>query len=498
MGTRTAEAASTPFAIYCRTSEEGSDGPSSDPEEQEAAARAWADRAGVEVAEVVTEVASGALAADDRELGRLIGRCESGDLAGIVVRDEKRFARDVVAGGVALARLEACGARLVSTWTGFDTANLTPEGRMVFNMLTAVGQAERERNLLRRTLGKKKAAERGVYAATPPVGYDRDEEGRLRPNGDADTVRRIFKERAAGAGFSEIARGLPEVTVTHTRERGRALTRLTRSGVRRVVMNRAYLGEQRIPALGRKGDPQVIEGSHRPLVTEAEWEAANAVKGVAPIRRGLSGGTMLKGIARCGPCGRSLHVLAYGSPTAGKRRSLTYACTGCGAVALTVAKADLAIGYMLDKAVAGRHPAVAAVIEGDTRRADALEAIGEAQRVLAEYRDDTSLQAVLGMKDWAEGLRVRKEAVEVARRALRETPAPAAAGGRKMTLEEFDREHTAEFRRRVIAEVTVWPRSAPERLTLRWAGEEEAVPVPLVRAATHEDLARLAAGGVGA
>jgi DNA invertase Pin-like site-specific DNA recombinase len=472
--------------------QEGTDGPSSDPEEQEAAARAWAERAGVEVAEVVTEVVSGALAADDRELGRLIARCESGDLAGIVVRDEKRFARDVVAAGVALARLEACRARLVSTWTGFDTANLTPEGRMGFNILIAVGQAERERNLLRRTLGKKRAAERGVYAATPPVGYDRDDDGRLRPNQDADAVRRIFTERAAGAGFSEIARGLPEVTVTHTRKGGRVLTHLTRSGVRRVVMNRAYLGEQRIPALGRKGEPQVIERSHRPIVTEPDWEAANAIKGAAPVRRGLAEGTLLKGIALCGPCGKRLHVLAYGGGGAGKKRSLTYACTGCGAVALTVAKADSAVSDMLDSAILDRHPAVAAVIEGDTRRNDALDAVAEAQRVLAEYRDDMSLQAILGIKDWAEGLRVRKEAVEVARRALRDLPPPEAESQKMMTLEEYDRESAAMFRRRVIAEVTVWPRSAPHRLTLRWQGEEEPIPVPLVRALTHADTQTMA------
>lgn len=252
----------------------------------------------------MTEVASGALAADDRKLGHLIGRCEQGELAGIIVRDEKRFARDVVAGAAALARLTDCGARLVATWTGFDSKNLTPEGQMVFNMLMAVGQAERERNRLRRIVGKENAASRGVWCSSVPVGYDRDDDGRLVPSDDAAVVREIFRRRARGEGFSEIAASLPEVTVTVTRMRMRERKRLTRSGVRRVVLNRAYLGEQRIPVKERRGEPKVLRDNHPSLVTETEWEAANAVKGRAPVRRGLGEQVLLKGLPRCGSCRR--------------------------------------------------------------------------------------------------------------------------------------------------------------------------------------------------
>ncbi len=77
-------------------------------------------------------------------------------------------------------------------------------------------------------------------------------------------------------------------------------------------MNRAYVGEQRIPDPAKKGDPRVIPKSHQPLVTEAEWEAANAVKGRAPTHNGLAAKTYLKGIVRCGICAGTMHVCAYG------------------------------------------------------------------------------------------------------------------------------------------------------------------------------------------
>jgi DNA invertase Pin-like site-specific DNA recombinase len=450
-----------PFAIYCRASE-GADGALSSPlEEQEAYGRDWAARNGIEVADVVSEVASGALAADDRKLGQLIQRCEKGELAGIIVRDEKRFARDIVAGGAALARLTDCGARLVATWTGFDSENLTPEGLMVFNMLLSVGQAERERNRLRRMRGKEKAAEAGVYCAPMPTGYDRDDEGRLVPNADAEKVREVFRRRAAGEGFSDIARGVG----------------LTRAGARKVVMNRAYLGEQRIPIKERKGEPRVIRNSHPPLVTEAEWQAANGVRGRAPRHTGLAATTQLKGVVRCGVCGGTMHVLSYGKD----RSRRTYACTNRGCCGMTVESVERAALWQLQLAIFEREPHVAAVIEGDTRYADALEAVTRAEEALASYRDDVEMQQLLGVTDFKEGLRVRKEAVLTARRALREVPAPQPMTGReKLTLEEFDLADRRRFYARAIAEVLVFPRATGERLRMRWTGAEETFIVPPV------------------
>jgi DNA invertase Pin-like site-specific DNA recombinase len=475
------------FDIYCRVSEVGGRGGESfaSPEEQEAAARAWAAQAGEEVDEVVEELdVSGSLAADARELGRLIRRVEAGESEGVIVRYVDRFGRDMVENALAHDRIVAGGGRLIATASGYDSAHLNADTRMIFHIQSAIAQAQRERNRESRMAGKERAVARGVYAAPAPFGYDRDDDGRLQPNRDADSVREIFRLRAEGVGFSDIARGIDGV--------------LTRSGVRRVVMNRAYVGEQRIPNPAKKGEPRVIPKSHQPLVTETEWEAANAVKGRAPTHNGLAAKTQLKGIVRCGICGGTMHVCAYGKA----RDKMTYACTsGCGGTSISVAKVEPPVLHQLDVAVAQRAPQVAAVIEGDNRYADALASVEDAKAALAEYRDNIELQQVLGVSDFIAGLRTRKKAVETARRALRDLPRPEPFRSRKMSLEEFDMEDRRRFYQRVIAEVLVFPRSEPQRLRMRWHGAENSVvvqpfkPVKLAQADPIAELQKAAAKG---
>jgi site-specific DNA recombinase len=455
------------FAIYTRASEEGEDGLSSNPEEQEAAARAWADRHNVEIVDIVHETASGGGDTADRDLDKLIKRCQAGELNGIIVRDEKRFSRDVIGGGVALAKLEECGARLVATWTGFDSQHLTPESKMQFNIMMSIGQAERERNLLRRIRGKEAFVKSGGWAGVAPFGYDKDDNGRLTPNDDADLVRELFRLRADGLGFNEI----------HRRIDGK----VSRSGIRKITSNRSYLGEQRIPNPKRRGEPQVASNypGHPPLVTTDEWEAANAIEGRgAPVHTGLSERVQLKGVVRCGSCINKrtkqhsvMHVLLYGK----NNDRLTYACTTCGKTSMAVDKIEPPVLAQLDAALEEGEPHVAAVMEGDTRFTDALAAVEQAQADLLAYRDSIEIQRELGVQAFAAGLKARKEAVATSRRALRETPRPFE---QTLSPEEFKAMDARHYYPRLIAEVLVFPRASGERLTMRWAGAEDAFAVP--------------------
>jgi len=462
--------------IYCRKSDEDS----SDLDEQEAEGLAWAARHGIEIGEIIGETAySGD--ADDRRLGELIARCERGESGGIIVFDERRFARDPIAGGVALDRLVECDARLVASRSGFDSANLTPEMRMIFDIMMAIGKAERTRNRLRRTHGKRKAAERGEWCGgAPPVGYDLDDDGRLVPNQDADTVREIFRLRAEGLSCSAIVRAVGSVTATDMgghKGKGRKMTRehrpLTRGGVRHVIGNRVYLGIQTIPnplsTKDKRLDPTEVgtadEPKHTPLVTRQEFEAANAVpKSAPPPRLNLVElyGAELKGVIRCSECRGAdghpsvLHVLKPGR----------YACCRCGKTAITVATADRAVAAAFKAAIESGGTEVMAIANDASAYDDALEAVERAAATLAEYRDSTELQAVLGVADWTAGLRVRKESYELARRSLRERgPAP-----RRITdMRKLLRESLHPY----LAEVLVYPkRSDGPRLTLRWKGAE--------------------------
>lgn len=451
-----------PFDIYIRVSQTGGrEGDSfASPELQEAVAREHAISRDLDVGEVVTELdVSGATPVDERGLGWLVGRCEAGESGGIIVRHLDRLGRNLVEGALAYKRLADCGARLIAVGDGLDSSR--DGSKLQFQLLLAFAEQVYDRNRAAYISGKERAVARGVYGAPAPFGYNRDENGRLVANGDAEALRTIFRLRAEGTGFSEIAR---------------RVSGLTRSGVRRVVMNRAYVGEQRIPNPQRKGDPKVIRDSHVPLVTESEWQAANAVKGHAPTHSGLGAATQLHGIVRCGLCESTMHVLAYGKA----KDKRTYACTsGCGKTAMAVGRVESAVLNMLDLAIAEGEPHVAAVIEGDNRYADALAEVEEAQRLQDEWRDSTDLQRELGIADFTAGLRTRREAVETARRALRDVPRPDPRENRLMTLAEFDHYDRRNFYRRVIAEARVLPLASGQRLTLRWQGSDEQVPVPV-------------------
>jgi DNA invertase Pin-like site-specific DNA recombinase len=471
--------------IYVRQSGQETE---ASPEIQEAACRAYADAQGWEVEELVVESeTSSQLAADERGLGYLVRRCELGESQGILCRHLDRFGRNVVEGSIAYKRINDADARLVAVADGLDSSR--DGAKFQFTMMMAMGEQVYDRSRGWFLSGKARAAEKGHYGAPAPFGYDRVDdsgnvvpkgtargrekgrgrgEGRLVPSTNAGAVRLIFKLRAEGLRFSEIA--------------ARENVPLSRSGVRKVVMNRAYLGEQRIPDPKNPGEPRTIEGCHQPIITEAEWEAANAVKtGRPPVHTGLSETVQLKGIVRCGLCGSKLTV-SQGKDT------VRYSCTnGCGKTSMAVHLVEPPVLHQIDVALNEHEPHVAAIIQGDTRYSDALAAVEQARADLTEYRDSPDILRELGAKAFAEGLKVRKAAIETARRALREVPRPFE---QTMTREEFLQMDARRYYPRLIAEVLVFPRTSEHRLTMRWEGQDEAFPVPPIPTV---NLARLLA-----
>ena len=418
------------FDIYTRVSDTGGrDGDSyGSPEDQEAAARACALRLGLDIGEVVLEEnVSGALSADDRELGRLLTRCERGESAGIIFPRLDRLTRDVFVGGQILARTQEAEARLISADGAFDSKNLTPESEMVFNMLNTVGQHQRKRNRAFRLAASKRASRRGVYLAKkPPLGYmraqddpnyvpDPERDGRrIVPDPDVGPlIREVFLRRAQGETSPALA--------TYLNEQG---IDVTPSGVRHLLLNRAYVGEATCQS-ERKGHPEVIKSAHDPLVTEAEFAAARAKGGPYHPRDGsLASQVRLGGLVVCGSCGRRLQVGGHGKNGA---RKAHYFCTApkgkcTGRACITARPLDDYVQSLILGALLEREPHIMAVNAGDDRYRKAIDAVEAARRDLGEYRDDLALQRELGTKSWAEGLKPRKEALRLAQEQLANTP----------------------------------------------------------------------------
>ncbi len=129
-------------------------------------------------------------------------------------------------------------------------------------------------------MGMQQAARQGRWTNRPKFGYSLIG-GELVPNADADTVRLIFRLRAEGRSYREIAEA----------------TGVTYSSVGSIVRSRVYGGE-----VLHSGE--WYPGHHEALVTEDEVHAAH--RGHIPGRR--RGKHVLSGRVRCGLCGRIASV----------------------------------------------------------------------------------------------------------------------------------------------------------------------------------------------
>ena len=211
------------YAIYVRVSEVGErEGESfGSPQEQEMAARHWAEAHEAEVyfhEEDCTDLdVSGATDASERKLGGLVERCEAGEFEGIVFYNLERFSRDKLSGGVALLRLKDAGAKAVFVQQGLVYPS---ESNLVIDILLAVAEDQRDRLRLARIRGRQRAASRGLHLASRcPTGYrwaDRQRGGRGQTEGggigrleiDPATgtkVKAAFERRAAGESYEKLA-----------------------------------------------------------------------------------------------------------------------------------------------------------------------------------------------------------------------------------------------------------------------------------------------------
>lgn len=481
---------SSPFAVYVRVSEVGDrDGDTfGSPEEQEASARAWAERAGVSIAEVVTELnVSGAKPVNERELGRLVKAVEDGELGGIIVKYLDRFARDFIESAVLLQRMRDAGGRMIATANGFDSENITPEQEMVYNIMMSVADAQRRRNRLSRVDGSRRSAKRGNYLASkPPLGYEWIDRvtrpdgslgvGKLVPDKKtAPLVKQAFRMRASGESLRVIATWFGEHGI-----------KITKSGVRAMIANRAYVSEATIPT-NRKGAVEIVKNAHDPLVTPDDWEMANAIGGTYIPRSGRwASQALLAGIPVCSGCGVRLSP-AGGGKVRGERVPY-YQCTAEGCTARVGIRMEHLDGYvagLVQDALLVREPHVAAIMEGDDRYQRALEAVEAARKELDVYVAEVLVTDV-GKVAWVKGKEARQTKLDLARRALRDVPATKrmrTISGETLedALPALDREHLRRFVDRIVVKPVGRGRRVPvgDRVDVWFIGAETPVTYPL-------------------
>jgi site-specific DNA recombinase len=217
---------------------------------------------------------------------QIMERIRSGQSAGMIVAKLDRFARTLAGALGTLEEFERHGAALVSVADNLDLS--TSVGKAFLRILLVFAELERDRIRDSWEVATSSAVDRGIHIAKfTPVGYAKGADKRLVPGHDAAAIHEAFVLRGAHATRTEIARRLDE---TAPRPNG---GRWTPPMVERIIKNRVYMG------YAYRGE-QVNPAAHPPIVSAAEWHAAN----LAPVRSAPRGKrpNLLGGMVRCVGC----------------------------------------------------------------------------------------------------------------------------------------------------------------------------------------------------
>jgi site-specific DNA recombinase len=393
------------------------------PDVQREKIAAWAKLHDVEIIKWWEEIDQSGAKLERPLFQEALARCEGGETGGIVVARLDRFARSAVDALTSIRRLTDAGARLVSVEDNFDGS--TAMGRFAIGILTLIAELELERIKENWTNAVTQAIRRGIHISRyTPTGYRRDKDGRLHPDEPAATVvAECFRRRATGTSWAELARFLEQRKVfppTGNRH-------WSKTSVAGMLKNPVYLGQARSGKI-------VKEKAHKPLVTQAEFDAAQGTKKslLKPRAGSLAAQAMLGGLVRCAGCGHTLKIRGNTDRKTGARYPI-YHCTGRYASGLctarAMARASLVDQYVEEQvvdALQAEDGLLAQAVAASERVEDAARAVAEAEHELDLFVNNPKLLSILGEAKFVEGAEARQRALDEARRALAEIKAQTA------------------------------------------------------------------------
>lgn len=315
-------------------------------EDQVSLCRERCDREGWEVVDVFTDFAiSGAAGIDEGArpgLNALLARVEAANHPGgrveqVLAEATDRIARHQGDAFTIRERLTFAGARLFTLSDG-EVTEITATFRGLMDAQFRKDLAAKVKRGQRGTIAQKRAAAGIAY------GYRKanrlDERGELIrglreiDEDQAEVVRRIFREYAAGVSPRAIAERLNAegVPAAQPRSGGNSFWRAsTLYGDRKrrngILQNQLYIGKLVFNRTRKLVDPRTRKALIRPnpesewlvedvpelrIVSDQDWEAAQAVLGMVQTRRPEQSRRpkhMLSGIARCGVCGGAWTII---------------------------------------------------------------------------------------------------------------------------------------------------------------------------------------------
>ena len=441
--------------IYCRISREGE---RTDAEVEkhldlyEATCRQWIERQKdmeVGIVRRESDVSGYAIAPEDRELGELLDRIESGEAQVIVTSTVERYGRTTDDGLRALKRLQKAGGRIVFVDDGLDSDREGAYVQIGMRLLFGEDMVIRTKGTFQKKIDE--AAADGKYLAPrAPRGYVRVDEfdpvivkGKIVRDATIVPDTRVaegFKTSPADAVVEIHTMAANRATLREMRDFYRAATgdlTISCSGVQQILDPtpggaRPYLGEMSV-LTKTKGQPRILRDHHAALVTEKQWEDAQAgrSRGRAPGSGRKNGKwaskVHLAGLARC----TNGHRMTVG-PVKGSNgeRFAGYTCTKEGCDSRTSIRADVLdphVREVLGVALLDRQEHVAAIMEGDDRYQRALDAVEAAKADEQAWVDEMTVEDAGGREAWVRARKIRRSKVDAARAALKTLTKPEEA-----------------------------------------------------------------------
>lgn len=379
------------------------------PTVQERAIRDWAARSGHEIVMQPHELNVSGGTMDRPIFNTILERIRAGQSGGLVVYKLDRFSRSLLGAVTTLAELGEQGAMFASaTEPTLDYSS--PAGRAFMQQMFVF--AEFTRSTIKETwaISQRNAIGRGIHISPNGfLGYDRGDDGRLIPNGDAPAVVEIFRRRGAGESWGALAAALDDLA---PHDHGEPWTDQQTKG---LCAKRVYLGEasryvtQDVDGLG----PIVNPDAHPALVTAAEWQSAQ-MKPRVPSANGATDPHLLSGLVRCAGCRYSMSV---GRGPNGERM---YRCRRHHASGTCPASASVmadAIEAHVEEIVLADIDGTASLVPDTSEREHAHDAHARARADLEGFRQDGAARRKLGA-DWHDWLDTYLAAVRDAEAAL--------------------------------------------------------------------------------
>jgi site-specific DNA recombinase len=429
------------------------------PEVQREAIAALAARHGIEVTRFETDLDESGGDADRPGWNRAIGAVEDGEAEYVLTAYVSRFGRSMRDTENAVKRIEDAGGRFIAADADIDPDSAM--GVMLRQQLTMSAEMELRRFKDQWRTSKARALSAGKYLAkTAPVGYRFTEARRLVKSEHAEAVRGMFLKAAAGGSLAALVDHLKGAT-GHT---------YYEQSVRNMLQNRAYVGETVYAGA-------TYEGTHEPIVSVDEWQAAQR-QGRPKLKRSGTH-SLLAGIAVCASCGkkmgmdRSGDVPIYKCPR--KPRGLCKAPASISCSVLDVFVIERVRAWAQGE---GLEDQIVEVHAAEDKAATAAELLQQARDELDGFAVD-SVELRLPREATRKGLEARQEAVRRAEAAVQDSEAESSAATIRTSLRAIWPDLTTAERRQLIGavldRVTV-RRRAPgltteDRVRLVWVGE---------------------------